>query len=79
VVQKAVFALKQGEISDPVRQAHGYYIFKAEEVGFRPLSEVRDEIFSALKQSEGRDWYNRVSEETKVEFPNPAYPGTGSK
>jgi hypothetical protein len=40
---------------------------------------VRDEIFTALKQSEGRDWYNRVSEETKVEFPNPAYPGTGSK
>jgi parvulin-like peptidyl-prolyl isomerase len=79
VVQKAVFALKQGEISDPVRQAHGYYIFKAAEVGFRPLSEVRDEIFTALKQSEGRDWYNRVSEETKVEFPNPAYPGTGSK
>ena len=79
VVQKAVFALKQGEITDPVRQAHGYYIFKAEEVGYRPLSEVRDEIFTALKQTRGRDWYNHVSEETKVEFPNPAYPGSGSK
>jgi len=79
VVQKALFALKQGEISDPVRQAHGYYIFKAEEVSYRPLSEVRDEIFTALKQSHGRDWYNQVSDETKVEFPNPAYPGSGSK
>jgi hypothetical protein len=79
VVQKAVFALKQGEISDPVRQAHGYYIFKAEEVSYRPLSEVRDEIFTALKQVHGRDWYNHVNEETKVEFPNPAYPGSGSK
>jgi len=78
-VQKAVFALKQGGITDPVRQAHGYYIFKAEEVSYRPLSEVRDEIFTALKQSHGRDWYNQVSTDTKVEFPNPAYPGSGSK
>jgi hypothetical protein len=78
-VRKAVFALKQGEIGDPVRQAHGYYIFKADEVSYRPLSEVRDEIFTVLKQIHGREWYNQVNQETKVEFPNPAYPGSGSK
>jgi hypothetical protein len=43
-IRDAVFALKQGEVSSPVRQPNGFYIFKAEEVGYRPQSGVRDEI-----------------------------------
>src|SRR5215831_9523480 len=49
-VRNAVFALKQkGDISDPVRQPNGYYIFRAEDVIVTPLSQARDQIFTEIK------------------------------
>jgi peptidyl-prolyl cis-trans isomerase C len=73
-IKIVVFALNQGETSDPVRQARGYYIFRAEEVSYAPLSQVRDQIFAQLKTDHARDWLSKADRETKVEFPNPAFP-----
>jgi parvulin-like peptidyl-prolyl isomerase len=73
-IKAAVFALKQGETSGPVRQARGFYIFRAEEVSNLPLSQVRDQIFSELKTQRARDWVSKTDKETKVEFPNPDFP-----
>jgi peptidyl-prolyl cis-trans isomerase C len=73
-IKAAVFALKQGETSDPVRQARGFYIFRAEEVSYLPLSQVRDQIFTELKTQRAREWVERTNKETKVEFPYPDFP-----
>lgn len=73
-IKAAVFALKQGETSDPVRQARGFYIFRADEVSYRPLSQVRDQIFSTLKTQRAQQWVSQTDKEVKVEFPNPAFP-----
>src|ERR1035441_2342806 len=40
LMRPVVFGLKQGELGEPVRQAHGYYIFRADEITFAPLSQV---------------------------------------
>ena len=72
-IRAAVFALKQGEISAAVRQPHGFYIFRAEEVSYRPLSQVRDQIFTEIKTEHASEWVKKTDRETKVEFPNPAY------
>src|SRR5665647_1859247 len=45
----AVFALKKGDVSEPLKQPNGFYLLRAEEVTVRPLSEVRDEIYNDLK------------------------------
>ncbi len=45
----AVFALKKGEVSEPLKQPNGFYLLRADEVTVRPLSEVRDDIFNDLK------------------------------
>jgi peptidyl-prolyl cis-trans isomerase C len=74
-MRQAVFKLKQGEVSEPVRQPKGFYLFRAEEVGYRPLSEVRDTIFNELKNKQFGEWLNRVNSEAKVDFPNPAFVG----
>jgi peptidyl-prolyl cis-trans isomerase C len=71
----AVFALKQGEVSEPLRQPNGYYLLRAEEVLYRPLAEVRDGIFDALKQQRYSQWMAQVNRETKVEITNPAFAG----
>jgi peptidyl-prolyl cis-trans isomerase C len=73
-IKSAVFLLKQGETSDPVRQARGYYIFRAEEVTVLPYSKVRDQIFTQLKTDRARAWVTKTDKETKVEFPSPEFP-----
>ena len=47
-IRTAVFSLKQGEVSEPVRQPNGFYLLRADEVRYRPLSQVRNEIFTQL-------------------------------
>jgi parvulin-like peptidyl-prolyl isomerase len=75
-VRAAVFALKEkGEISDPVRQPNGFYIFRADEVIVEPLSKVRDQIFTEIKQKHFGEWLEQSNRETKVEFNSPAFIG----
>ncbi|MBZ5724006.1 MAG: peptidylprolyl isomerase [Acidobacteriia bacterium] len=70
-----VFALKQGEVSEPVRQANGFYLLRAEDVLISPLAQVRDGIFQQLRQDRGMQWMRQMNTETKVSFPNPAFLG----
>jgi parvulin-like peptidyl-prolyl isomerase len=72
-IRDAVFALEMGEVTAPVRQPHGFYIFKADIVTIRPLSEVRDQIFDVLKQQHGKQVVDQINTEVKVTFPNPAF------
>jgi peptidyl-prolyl cis-trans isomerase C len=74
-LRTAVFALKQGEVSEPLRQPNGYYLLRAEEVTYRPLSQVRDEIFEGLKHDHYNQWFAQINRETKVEI-TPAFMGT---
>ncbi len=74
-VRNAVFALKQGAISDPVRQPNGFYILRADEVTYRPLSQVRDEIFTALKQQQYKTWLEQTNNSVKVQFTSRAFIG----
>ena len=73
-IRGAIFGLEKGQVSAPVRQPHGFYIFRAEEVTYSPLSKVRDQIFSELKQAHAQDTISKLDREVKVEFPNPAFP-----
>jgi len=75
-IRTAVFALKQGEVSDPVRQPNGFYVFRAEEVTYRPLSQVRDEIFTALKTKHYQEVMDKLNTESQVKDINPAFLGT---
>jgi parvulin-like peptidyl-prolyl isomerase len=74
-IRAAVFSLKQGEVTEPVRQPNGFYLLRADEVHYRPLSQVRDEIFTQLKQQHYREWLEQTNKATKVEITNPAFLG----
>jgi len=69
----AVFALKQGETSEPLRQASGFYLLRAEEITYRPLSQVRDEIFEEIKHAHYAEWFAQMDRDTKVEITSPAF------
>ncbi len=74
-MRTAVFSLKEGEISDPVRQSNGFYILRADQVSYQPLSQVRDQIFAKLKQQKGVQALDQFHRDLNVQFPNPAFPG----
>jgi len=75
VIKSAVFALKDGEITEPVRQPNGFYLFRAEEVSYRPLSQVREEISGTLKQQQYRDWLDQENRRAQVTYTSPAFLG----
>jgi peptidyl-prolyl cis-trans isomerase D len=61
--EQAAFAMKPGEISDPVKTAFGYHIIKMvdnQADTTRPLAEVRDEIVEQLK------WQKAQAEAEKI-------------
>jgi peptidyl-prolyl cis-trans isomerase C len=74
-VRTAVFGLKQGEISEPVRQPNGFYLLKADEVIYRPLSQVRDEIFTEVKQQQYARWLEETNRNTQVQYTSPEFIG----
>jgi peptidyl-prolyl cis-trans isomerase C len=69
----AVFALKQGEVSEPLRQPNGYYLLLADEVTYRPLTQVSSESVEGLKHEHYNQWFAKINRETKVEIVNPAF------
>jgi peptidyl-prolyl cis-trans isomerase C len=69
-VRNAIFKLNKGDVSDPVPQSNGYYIFRAEEVSARPFEEVRDEIFTELKQQNLAEWVDKARRAAKVTYNN---------
>src|SRR5450759_2634047 len=69
----AVFALKKGDVSEPLKQPNGFYLLRAEEVTVRPLSEVRDEIYNDLKSVRSDEWLRGMDRDAKVQIVNPAF------
>jgi len=69
-IKAAVFSLKQGEVSEPIEQPNGFYLLRAEEIGARPLSEVRAEIYGNLQGEYARKWIESTHNSVKVEFPS---------
>lgn len=72
-VKTAVFSLKKGDVSDPVRQANGFYIFRAEEAGLQGYDQVRDDIHREIQQRRFQQWFEETRKKVDVKFENEAY------
>ena len=59
--KNAVFALKPGEISNPVQQPTGYYIIRLEDKKVQPLKDVTASIAQELKGIHLTVWLNELS------------------
>lgn len=72
-VKKAVFALKEGEVSQPVKQANGFYLIRADSIVMQPFGDVRPQIIEELKQTRFTDWMKSLETRFTVKVENPAY------
>jgi peptidyl-prolyl cis-trans isomerase C len=74
-IKKAVFALKQGEVSDPIRQAVAYYIVKVDERTTQPFSEVQKVVAAEVKQERFQKWMADEQKQFEVSVELPGFFG----
>ncbi len=72
-VKSAVFALKPGEVSNPVRQPNGYYLFRLEELREQPFEEVRQQIVDQLRQQKFAEWVQATQKSIEIKIENEGF------
>ena len=72
-IKSAVFALKNGQISDPIQQPTGFWIFRMEEYLTPTYEQVRDQIYSRIMDAKMKTWMEGIRDSVKVEFKDPAF------
>jgi hypothetical protein len=72
-IRAAVFALKAGDVSEPVKQPNGFYLFRAEEFAAQPYSEVQEQILNELKQARFKEWMDGISASLNLKIENEAF------
>ena len=72
-IKGTIFALKQGEVSKPVRQPNGFYLFKVTALEVEPYDKVKDDLFKELQQEAFKKWFDSMDAKKKVEFDDEAY------
>lgn len=55
-LKTAIFSLKAGEFSEPVKQPNGFYIFRLAEYTAQPYEEVKPMMLSQLKDTKFQEW-----------------------
>ena len=65
-VRAAVFALKQAQVSEPVRQPNGFYLFRAEEITSRSYQQMQLDILEEVRQVKSKEWMEKLN--TSVDF-----------
>jgi peptidyl-prolyl cis-trans isomerase C len=72
-VKAAVFALKTGEVSQPVKQANGFYLIRVESSVIQPFDEVKTQIADELRQARFNEWMKGLQGRFAVKIDNPGY------
>jgi len=69
-VKNAIFSLKPGAVSEPVKQPNGFYLFKVDEFTTQPYDEVSSQIVEKLKQDRFDQWYKDIANRFAVKVEN---------
>ncbi len=72
-IKTAVFALKQGELSAPIKQPNGFYLIRAEEINQKSFDDSIQLILQAEKQAKFQEWLKGMQAQYSVKIENPAY------
>jgi peptidyl-prolyl cis-trans isomerase C len=70
-IKTAIFSAKAGDITEPVRQPNGFYIFRVEETGKKPLDEVREQIEAEIRNARLQAWFKSLQENLNVKMEGP--------
>jgi parvulin-like peptidyl-prolyl isomerase len=72
-ILKAIFGLKQGEVSDPIKTTSGFYLYRLEELTVQPYEQAKDNIFIQIQQIKFQKWYQEVRKTVEVKITKPEF------
>lgn len=72
-IKDATFALRDNDVSNPIRSGNFFYIVKIKERNIQPLASVRDPIVQELKQKHFTDWLAELQKRFKPEILRPDF------
>ena len=72
-IKKTVFAMKPGEVSDPIRQPTGFYVVRVTEVTAQPLNDVREEIIHTIRTLHLQQYVSDLQNRLKPQIVRPDY------
>jgi peptidyl-prolyl cis-trans isomerase C len=72
-IKAAVFTLKQGEVSEPVKQPNGFYLLRADELTTLPFAEVSTQLVQDLRQEHFNEVMKDLQTQYTVKVDNQAY------
>ncbi len=72
-IKNVIFALKPGQVSEPLRTTSGYYLFRLEELGLQPYDQVSSEIFMEIRQERFNAWLEKTRKSIDVKIENPDF------
>jgi parvulin-like peptidyl-prolyl isomerase len=55
-IKQVIFSLKVGDVSGPVRQQNGFYLFRVDETQVEDYAAVKDSIYNELQNQKARAW-----------------------
>ncbi len=72
-IKQAVFALRPGDISEPVRQPNGYYVFRLMELTPQAFEEVQTVLVTELKNVRLKQWLDGAAKSVELKVERPDY------
>jgi len=72
-VRTAIFALKPGEVSEPILQGNGYYIFRLEQFVEPEYTTIRNDVYLAVQKERFDKWMEGVRKSVSVEIKDENY------
>ena len=69
-IKSAIFSLKVGQVSDPVRVGNGFYLFRLEDLSAQTFEQVRDDIFMEVRQTRFNEWLEKTRKSLNVKIEN---------
>lgn len=71
--REAVFKLKPGEVSEPVKEPGAFYLFRVESMTVEPFEKVEGTILDEMKKGDFQAWIKGIEARNKVTVENPGW------
>ena len=68
-VKKAVLGASAGTIAGPIRLGNGFYIFRVDEASQQTYDQVKDEIYTDIKDQRWKVWMDNVRASIEIKLP----------
>jgi len=69
-IRRAVLSAKAGDVTDPIKAANGYYIFKIESIGVAPYDTLEKDLWKEVQTKGITEWLSALKNQNTIKVEN---------